>query len=154
MRGRFFLFGAIFFVYALSPERLWKENEPLNFSSQKARADDGRIELLGAAHLWQTELDIKADKIILYQNKSSELTKVTALGNVVGKRKEQKSGEWVIFSANKAFFVKTTSKIRLQGGVRVVKAQSVVRGEKMLYDVRAETLHATSTRGQLRWVKK
>jgi lipopolysaccharide transport protein LptA len=144
----------IFCFWGFSPQGVWNKDEPLNFSADKVTANKDKAELIGSAHVWQKALDFKADKIVLYQDSDSNFSKGEAFGKVVGRRLETKSKEWVTFFAERAVFNKQSSKIKLFGKVKVIKAKNIVRAAVVVYDLEKEVLSANVSKGQLLWTKK
>jgi len=72
---------------------------------------------------------LKCDKLILFLNKTGEIKKIKAIGHVLFQGKELKA------AGNIAIYNPIKKEIILEGNALVVKNNTIVKGEKIIYNL-------------------
>lgn len=142
------LAGLVPGVHALPEDR----DQPIRISADSAEIDDatGTATYIGDVRLDQGTLRVTAATLII-ETEDESVTRITARGAADGEpaRYQQlpaENEEPVLANAATIIYRTTEERIEMEGDARLRQDEDRFEGDRIVYDLRARTVAATSTR--------
>lgn len=127
-------------------------DQPIRISADRAEVDDatGIATYRGDVRMDQGTLSVTADTLVI-ETEDESVTRITARGAADGeparyRQLPAKDEEPVEANAATIVYLTTDERIELDGNARLSQAEDRFEGDRIVYDLRAQTVAATSTR--------
>jgi lipopolysaccharide transport protein LptA len=126
------------------------DRPPVQFESRSLQGmkDQGRVILKDDVIVTQGDFRIESDEAtIIFENKSKEVTKVLASGRVKISRAAPEIKDRIKAECNEAVFHNVDRKVVLKGNARLWRAEDLVRGKQITYELDTGWIKADRVEG-------